>query len=401
MTDGRSTALVVTGRVAVIGLVSLVDLTIWAEVQSLRGGGHLPYAIIPVATILVHTTLLLRHRHPRAVLALEGAFALGGSLAVPQFQPIAGLLLALYAVAGRRPPRESARWLVALPVVFGVHSVNTAAASPGHARPAFAITFSFWLLIATAIWAVGRRHYTSARRAWRVRELHAAEAAEAVRAERLRLARELHDIVSHGVTGMMLQAAGAQALARPTDERLRAALTVIEATGIQALSELHRMLGLLHAADPQTASESAAPGPTVDDITTLVRLAEDAGRDVRLVRVGPPGPLDPSVATAAYRVVQEALTNSSKYAGPAAEVVVELHWRPHALVVTVTDRSGGPPPAGPATRSSGRGLPGLTERITLIGGTLTSGPTADGFALTASLPRPATRPALVALDAAS
>ena len=91
------------------------------------------------------------------------------------------------------------------------------------------------------------------------------------------------------------------------------------------------MLGLLHAADPQTGSESAEPGPTVADITTLVRLAEDAGRDVRLVQVGTPGPLDPSVATAAYRAVQEALTNSSKYAGPSAEVVVELDWRADEL----------------------------------------------------------------------
>ena len=103
---------------------------------------------------------------------------------------------------------------------------------------------------------------------------------------------------------------------------------MIEATGVQAMSELHRMLGLLHAADPDIDPCAAAPGPTVADITTLVRLAEDAGRPVRLVQNGTPEALDPSVETAAYRVVQEALTNSAKYAGSAAEVTVELSWRP-------------------------------------------------------------------------
>jgi len=401
MTAARSTPLEVAGRFAVLGLVIMIDLGIWAEDRQLRGGGEVPYAVIPVLTVLVHTTLLFRHRHPRSVLAAEWAFAVVGSLAVPLFQPVAGLLLALHAIASRRPPRESALWLAGLALVFGLYSSNSAAAVPGDARLDFAVMLMLWMLIASAVWAVGRLHYASVRRAWRLRDLQAAEAADAIRAERLRLARELHDIVSHGVTGMMLQAAGAQALTRPTDERLQNALTVIEATGVQALSELHRMLGLLHAADPQTGPESADPGPTVADITTLVRLAEDAGRDVRLVQVGTPGPLDPSVATAAYRVVQEALTNSSKYAGPAAAVVVELHWRAEELKVTVTDRSGGPPGDCREVLSSGRGLPGLTERITLVGGALSSGPTAEGFALTAWLPRPAATPALLALDAVS
>jgi signal transduction histidine kinase len=384
-----------------VGLATVVDLALWAEDPQLRGGGGLPHVMIPVAIVLVHSTLLVRHRYPRSVLAAELAFALVSCLAVPQLQPVAGLLVAWYAVASRRPPRESALWLIPFAVVFGAHGSSTAASRIGDTDPTFVFAFIFlvWLLIATAVWVVGRRQYASARRAWRLRELQAAEAEEAVRAERLRLARELHDIVSHGVTGMMLQAAGAQALARPVDERLQNALTVIEATGVQALSELHRMLGLLRAADP--GSEVTERGPTVADISTLVRLAEDAGRDVRLVQVGTPGPLDPSVATAAYRAVQEALTNSSKYAGSSAEVVVELDWRADVLDVTVTDRSGGPPGACRDALSSGHGLPGLTERITLVGGALSSGPTREGFALTARLPRPGTPPAAVVLDAVS
>ena len=396
----RRTSLDVVIRGAVVGLVIGVDLSIWTEDRQLRGGGDVPYALIPVLTILVHAALLLRGRYPRSVLALEWTFCLLSSLTIPLFQPAAGALLALHAVASRRPPRESALWLAGLALPFGVQSYNTSVVSTGNAKSDFAGLFLLWLLIGLAVWAVGRLAYTAGRRAWRAHELQAAEAAEAVRAERLRLARELHDIVSHAVTGMTLQAAGAQALLHPTDLRLRTSLAVIEATGVQAMSELHRMLGLLHAADPDIDPGAAALGPTVADIATLVRLAEDAGRPVRLVQNGTPEALDPSVETAAYRVVQEALTNSAKYAGPAAEVTVELSWRPDQLEVRVTDWSREPIPGRAATASSGRGLPGLTERVTLIGGTLTSGPTPDGFALAARLPRPRAAPVLAAVGPA-
>jgi len=197
---------------------------------------------------------------------------------------------------------------------------------------------------------------------------------------------------------MMLQAAGAQALLRPTDERLRTSLAVIEATGVEAMGELHRMLGLLHAADPDLVPGSVAPGPTVADIPTLLKLAAEAGRNLRLVQEGKASALDPSVETAAYRIVQEGLTNSGKHAGSSAEVTVTLNWSENELEVAVIDRSRGPRSLTDrgAMPSSGRGLRGLTERVSLVGGTLTSGPTADGFALIARLPRPV--PALAALD---
>jgi signal transduction histidine kinase len=394
----RRRPLEVALRVAVVGLALVVDLTIWNEERQLRGGGHLPFVVIPVLTVVVYSTLLLRGRYPRSVLALQWAFALASSLLVPQFQPVAGLLLALHAVASCRPPRESALWLASLAVPFGVQSYNTSVVSTGDQERNFAFLFLLWLLIGLAVWAVGRLSYSAARRAWRLRELETAESAKAVRAERLRLARELHDIVSHAVTGMMLQAAGAQALLRPTDERLRTSLAVIEATGVEAMGELHRMLGLLHAADPDLVPGSVAPGPTVADIPTLLKLAAEAGRNLRLVQEGKASALDPSVETAAYRIVQEGLTNSGKHAGSSAEVTVTLNWSENELEVAVIDRSRGPRSLTDrgAMPSSGRGLRGLTERVSLVGGTLTSGPTADGFALIARLPRPV--PALAALD---
>ena len=116
-------------RVAVVGLVLVVDLTIWNDERELRTGGDLPYVVIPALTVVVYSTLLLRRRYPRSVLAVQWAFALASSLLVPQFQPVAGLLLALHAVASCRPPRESALWLASLAVPFGVQSYNTSVVS--------------------------------------------------------------------------------------------------------------------------------------------------------------------------------------------------------------------------------------------------------------------------------
>lgn len=207
-------------------------------------------------------------------------------------------------------------------------------------------------------------------------------------AERARLARELHDIVSHAVTGMTLQAAGAQALLAPTDQRVRQALTTIEAAGVQAMSELHRMLGLLQHTEPNDAP-AGTTGPRLRDVAELVALADAAGRSVQLVEEGHPGALDPSVETAAYRVVQEGLTNSAKHAGPSADVTVRLRWSAEQLEVEVRDRLRGPPLTAQqrSTLSSGSGLRGLTERVVLVGGSLSAAPVEDGYRLLARLPR--------------
>lgn len=221
-------------------------------------------------------------------------------------------------------------------------------------------------------------------------------------ADRLRLAHELHDTVSHAVTGMMLQAAGSQALLQPTDERLRHALSVIESTGIQAMSELHRLLGLLDPAGPDSVSAAEQSAPTLADIVKLVGMAQAAGRDVRMLEDGTAGRLDPSVQVAAYRVVQESLTNSSKHAGPDSAVTVALHWSEDQLEVRVKDQRRGPALDADreAALSSGRGLRGLSERIALIGGTLVSGPIPNGFEVVARLPRPGVSAVLRAVEGA-
>lgn len=380
---------------AVVGLAVTFDLVVWGGDRELRDHRRLPLLVVPVAVLLVHTTLLLRRSGPRLVFAVECGFALVASLAVPDLQPFAGLLFAVHALSSRRPPRESALWLVAVAVPFGLHSYNTNAAKTTDQVRSFILLLLSWLLVSAAVWGAGRVAYASAQRSWRLQELQAAEAAEAVLDERARLARELHDIVSHAVIGMTLQAAGAQALLQPEDDRVRRSLATIEATGVQAMSELHRMLGLLRPGDPH--APPGAAGPTIADLSALVELAEAAGRTVQLVQEGTPGALDQSVETAAYRIVQEGLTNSAKHAGPEAAVTVRLDWREEQLELVVRDRQRGPtlPPDRRTALSSGAGLRGLGERVALIGGTLEAGPTDDGYALVARLPRP--RPAAAVL----
>lgn len=378
------------GPVVVVALAVFVDLLTWSGDRELRGGAVLQWWVLPSATVVVHATLLLRWRHLLAAYVVQWTFALT-SLIVPDCQPFAGLLVALHAVSSRLPARQSGPILATLTFPFAVHSYNTS----NHARNTadFVAIATLWMLLGIAVWGVGRLSYQSARRAWRLRELQEAAAADAITAERMRLAHELHDIISHAVTGMLLQAAGAQALLQHRDERVRASLSVIEQTGIQAMAELHRMLGLLHSVDPDASLGFREPGPAVADIGTMVALAEAAGQQVRLVEAGTPGAVDPSVATAAYRIVQESLTNCSKHAGNASAVLIRLRWtRQHLeVVVTTFDRGAHLEFDQAAILSSGHGLEGLRERVTLIGGTLTSGPTSDGFEVAAMLPRPADR----------
>jgi signal transduction histidine kinase len=376
----------------IIGLAVVMDLTTWAGEREVLGGPMVPLLVIPIVTIAVYSTLLLRWRHPVGVFGGQLAFALI-TLVVPEFQPFAGLLLALHAMAARRPARWSLAALASTLVPFGIHSEATTKPIPDGSVTAFLQVLVLWMLLATAAWGVGRLSYVGAQRAWRLRELQAAAASAAVQAERMHLARELHDIVAHTVTIMMIQAAGAKAVLEPGHEKVRNALEVIENSGVQAMSELHRLLNLLRMTEPDQASSTIDVQPTVADIEHLVTAAVQAGRDVSLTEEGVPGPLDPSVEAAAYRVVQESLTNALKHGGPSASVMVRLRWSELILELEVTDQVREPNPImdRAAALSSGHGLRGLRERVTMVGGSLDFGPEQDGFAVRARLPRPKLR----------
>jgi len=204
-----------------------------------------------------------------------------------------------------------------------------------------------------------------------------------VTAERARIARELHDIVAHHLSVVVLQAAGARASGQHADR----ALEKIEHSGRQALTEMRRLLGMLHAPDEEA---ELTPQPSLGELPALAESVRAAGLPVRLVVDGAGAAVPAAVGVSAYRIVQEALTNVLKHAG-AARAVVSIGYLDDAVTIEVTDDGTGPlAPAGPglaASAADGRGLAGMRERAALFGGELRAGPEpGGGFTVRARLP---------------
>ncbi|HXU85402.1 MAG TPA: histidine kinase [Verrucomicrobiae bacterium] len=214
-------------------------------------------------------------------------------------------------------------------------------------------------------------------------------AARAVQAERERIARELHDVVTHHVSVVVIQAGAAQRALDKRPEQVRQALAAIEQTGRQALVDMRRMLGILGepaAADDGGLTSGLEPMPGLDRIGELLERVRAAGLPVEVSITGEPRPLDAGVELSAYRIVQEALTNALKYARGARAKVV-LRYAADAFEIEVVD-AGGVAPAGIEASHDGRGLIGMRERVGLFGGRLEAGPTGDGFRVVAHMPLP-------------
>jgi len=238
----------------------------------------------------------------------------------------------------------------------------------------------FWLAAAVLllVWVAGAS--TRRRRArldW-LRRQHETQARLAVLDERARISRELHDVVAHGLSVVVLQAQGGAAALEQRPERTRQALDAIVVTGRHALAEIRR---LLHALGDDE-SEPWAPPPGVARLPELCERVRATGLAVELRVDGDPYEPPTAVDLAAYRIVQEALTNVLKHAGEHA-ATVELWYRPESLVLAVTNGLDGTPEPDP----TGTGLRGMRERATLLGGTFHAGPDPEGgFVVRATLP---------------
>lgn len=204
-------------------------------------------------------------------------------------------------------------------------------------------------------------------------------AERAVAEERQRIARELHDVVAHSVSVMTVQAGAVRRLLRPDQVRERQALETVEATGREALTEMRRLVGLLRQ---QSSMPEFAPQPSMRTLDVLVGTVRETGLPVDLSVEGEPRDLPPGVDLSAYRVIQEALTNALKYAGPA-RAWVTIRWLERHVVLEIAN-DGRSEPGGDG---AGHGLMGLRERVALVGGTVDSGPReGGGFVVTARLP---------------
>jgi signal transduction histidine kinase len=201
--------------------------------------------------------------------------------------------------------------------------------------------------------------------------------------ERSRIARELHDVVAHHMSLIAIQAEAAPYRVPDPPAELSRSFADIRANALQALDELRRVLGVLRAGRDE---DGAAPQPTLERLGELVAGVQGAGLAVETAVEGTPRPLPAGVEVSAYRILQEALSNTLRHAA-GAEVRVELAYEPAALRVRVVN---GPPAAAASTRpGQGHGLLGMRERAAMLGGELTVGPTpAGGYAVTAVLPLP-------------
>jgi signal transduction histidine kinase len=346
--------------------------------------------------VLLHTLpLAARRRFPGAVLALSVASGLAfAAVSLPPFFLGPAILVAVYSVAV-----YGSRW-VAL-AGLAVAELGLAAVQLTQGRFEEPLAWLVWVqfaLIFGAAWLLGlfAHNYRAyaARLEQRTAELEQAREALARRAvteERLRLARELHDVVAHAVSVIAVQSGVGAHVADSRPGEVGKALAAIEATSRAALTELRRLLGVLRQDGEPQASLTPAPG--LANLEGLLAEVAEAGLAVRLRVEGAPSPLPAGVDLSAYRIVQEALTNVVKHAGPARAQVV-VGYRDQDVRVEVTDDGQGTVASVSDGRAgTGHGLIGMRERVQVFGGDLDVGPCPDGgFRVAARLPLAADQP---------
>ncbi|HEX2088253.1 MAG TPA: histidine kinase [Solirubrobacteraceae bacterium] len=299
--------------------------------------------------------------------------------------PFLMVLIWAYSLGSLPDLRTALRGLVI--VWLGVTAVSLSFADPVPGDVFFPCGF------AAAAWGAGRaiQHRTRLtaelhEAALRADEDREAQAARAVADERRRIAREMHDVVAHSVSVMVVQAGGARRILERDPQRAVEAAELIERTGRSALLEMRRLLGVFGTRAGEPAA--TAPQPTLDELTALVARARSAGLPVDVRVEGERRPLPAGAEAAVYRVVQEALTNALKHAGSAPTEVV-LRWQDEALEVVVADR-GRARAAGAASASlpgAGHGIVGMRERVKVYGGSLSALPEpGGGFVVRARIP---------------
>ncbi|MFH9740638.1 sensor histidine kinase [Streptomyces roseolus] len=362
------------------------EADVLAGVVFLRWDG---LTMLGLATALALRGGALLERRPTAALGhLLAAAVLGstplGVTAIPLAQYLA-VDVALYAIADRRPAKESERALVlAAGTVLGHLAVRALAGWTAGTTTALAVVAT-----AGAVWLLGR----SARQTrLHAEETRARAAGQAVTAERLRIAREMHDTVAHSIGIVALQAGAARLVIDKRPELARDALDEIEAASRETLAGLRRMLGALRGAE----GAGTAGGPELTEppgLAALDRLAETtgaAGVRVTVRRVGAPRHLPPDLDLSAFRVLQESVTNVVRHSGADRCTVTVDHRDPGVLALTVENPRAAPGRRrAPAAGGSGYGLVGMRERVGLLHGEFTAGPRPDGgFRVTAHLPVP-------------
>ena len=351
------------------GLLAALVLVITAASAAGHEGGN--RAITWMLVGLACVPLAFRRRAPLVVLAIVGVATMGLAVGGDGTSPEAALALAAYTVAAHRPWRVVAT--VGLPVALaaGLASQIAVQKHGNWIEVLVGLTFVVGIPI-----LLGRMVYNRRKRLARDREL---AARDAVARERTRIARELHDVVAHAISVMVVQAGAARTVVDRDPQAAKTAIGQVEETGRAGLAEMRRLIGVL-TDDGEGAS--TAPQPGLAELGPLVETMRAAGLPTEVVRSGTPRELSAGADLAAYRVIQESLTNALKHAGPA-HARVGLDYASDRLVIEVADDGRGLAPEP----GVGHGLGGMRERVGLFGGRLeTSARPGGGFVVRAEIP---------------
>ncbi|WP_221361449.1 sensor histidine kinase [Streptomyces beigongshangae] len=357
-------------------------------------GTDLPVVTVPI-TLLLCLVIALRRRMPETMLVL--AVSLGAAqlvLDMPLVPADFALLVITFTVAS-----NGTRWASRLALTAGLCAAPLAQLRwpEEHIGVGGRIAVVIFQTVPFALaWVLGdslrtRRAYFAQleERAARLEREREAQAKVAVAAERARIARELHDVVAHNVSVMVVQADGAAYVLDSAPDQAKKALETISGTGRQALAEMRRLLGVLRTGEHQESGEYV-PQPDVEQLDDLIEQCRTSGLPVDFRIEGTPRPLPSGVELTAYRIVQEALTNTRKHGGPNAGASVRLVYFDDGLGLLVEDDGKGAPHElyeEGGVDGQGHGLIGMRERIGMVGGTLDAGPRpGGGFRISALLP---------------
>ncbi|GGK96486.1 sensor histidine kinase [Streptomyces flaveus] len=344
-----------------------------------------PSSVIWPLVVLSALPLAARRRYPLAAFAVVMTATLAMVDDASWISVLTCVIGAYSAVVHSRYRMWAMAALVIAAVLAGLAFRDTEPILPGWSSPAVVLLIAGVLAGLVRIW---RRQLAASRdRYARLQQTQEEATRRAVEEERARIAAELHDVVTHNVSVMVIQAGAARKVMDAAPERSKEALLAVEAGGRAAMAELRHVMGLLAGPDigrTDTPADGLEPQPGLGQLDALTERVRAAGTPVGVAVSLPPDPLPPGVDLAAYRVVQEALTNTIKHA-PGAEASVVIGYTDDCLEIEVTDTGGahGSPPVD----GNGRGLIGLRERLAVYGGELTAGPTlAGGYRIKARVP---------------
>jgi len=341
-----------------------------------------PRGLETVAALLYCGGLLLRRRAPLVALGIVLA---GNAGQVPyvsasgqtSLEGFLALLLAVYSVGAHAPRRPGLAALAATIVVTFIGDTLTRSSNPGQDAGLYVLLAALWLF-GDALRRHRLRTVELEDHASELDRRRSEEAQAAAADERARIARELHDVVAHSLSVMVVQTGAARQMLSTEVDVARRQLLSAENTGRQALAEMRRLLGIVRGDGPMTL----APQPSLAHVDLLVDQVREAGLDVRLQLDGERRQLAPGVDLAAYRIVQEALTNTVKHAGPARAEVLVRYGRDEVEIEVCDDGRG-----AQTNGSTGHGLVGMRERVALYGGVWSAGTDpSGGFRVHAVLP---------------